>query len=60
MLRAGKAAAIHKRIHAEALSVLAELFLVAGDMCAWLYTGSQVSRVKGRTQHLGGRHGAAG
>lgn len=41
MLRAGKAAAIQKRIHGEALSVLAELFLVAGDMCAWLYTGSQ-------------------
>eukprot|EP00198_Chlamydomonas_reinhardtii_P010960 XP_001700297.1 predicted protein [Chlamydomonas reinhardtii] len=25
----------------QALSMLAELFLVNGDMCAWLYTGSQ-------------------
>jgi hypothetical protein len=28
-------------IHPEALSALAELFLVNGDMSAWLYTGSQ-------------------
>jgi hypothetical protein len=27
---------------AQALAALAELFLVNGDMCAWLYTGSQV------------------
>jgi len=31
-----------RRIHPEALSALAELFLVNGDMSAWLYTGSQV------------------
>ncbi|KAF5842707.1 SacI homology domain-containing protein [Dunaliella salina] len=30
-----------RRIHPEALSALAELFLVNGDMSAWLYTGSQ-------------------
>ncbi|GFR51195.1 hypothetical protein Agub_g13542 [Astrephomene gubernaculifera] len=41
LLRAGKVAPISRRIHPEALSVLAELFLVNGDMCAWLYTGSQ-------------------
>eukprot|EP00983_Pelagomonas_calceolata_P036327 1133533-Pelagomonas_calceolata.AAC.3 len=31
-----------RRIHPEALSALAELFLVNGDMSAWLYTGSQL------------------
>ncbi|GIL81031.1 hypothetical protein Vretimale_9264 [Volvox reticuliferus] len=41
MLRKGKVHTISRRIHPEALSVLAELFLVNGDMCAWLYTGSQ-------------------
>lgn len=42
MLRKGKVHTVSRRIHPEALSVLAELFLVNGDMCAWLYTGSQV------------------
>ncbi|EFJ45105.1 hypothetical protein VOLCADRAFT_94600 [Volvox carteri f. nagariensis] len=41
MLRKGKVHTISRRIHPEAMSVLAELFLVNGDMCAWLYTGSQ-------------------
>ncbi|GLC42427.1 hypothetical protein PLESTB_001097500 [Pleodorina starrii] len=41
MLRKGKVHTISRRVHPEALSVLAELFLVNGDMCAWLYTGSQ-------------------
>ncbi|KXZ46422.1 hypothetical protein GPECTOR_43g858 [Gonium pectorale] len=41
MLRTGKVASISRRVHPEALSMLAELFLVNGDMCAWLYTGSQ-------------------
>lgn len=31
-----------RRIHPEALTALAELFLVNGDMSAWMYTGSQV------------------
>lgn len=30
-----------KRVSPEALRVMAELFLVSGDLCAWLYTGSQ-------------------
>ncbi len=31
-----------RRISPSALSAMAELFLVNGDMSAWLYTGSQV------------------
>jgi hypothetical protein len=34
--------AFARRIHPDALSAAAELFLVNGDMSAWLYTGSQV------------------
>lgn len=41
MLRSS-AQAFARRIHPEALSAMAELFLVSGDMSAWLYTGSQV------------------
>lgn len=29
-----------RRINPAALSAIAELFLMNGDMCAWLYTGS--------------------
>jgi hypothetical protein len=36
--------AFARRISPEALSAAAELFLVNGDMSAWLYTGSQVYR----------------
>jgi hypothetical protein len=28
-----------RRINPSALSAMAELFLMNGDMCAWLYTG---------------------
>jgi hypothetical protein len=31
-----------RRINPDALSASAELFLVNGDLSAWLYTGSQV------------------
>ena len=31
-----------KRVNTEALSALAELFMINGDLSAWLYTGSQV------------------
>ncbi len=41
MLRSS-AKAFARRINPEALSAMAELFLVNGDMSAWLYTGSQV------------------
>ncbi len=44
MLRSS-AQAFARRIHPEALSAMAELFLVSGDMSAWLYTGSQVTGV---------------
>uniref|UniRef100_A0A7S0RVH0 Uncharacterized protein n=1 Tax=Chlamydomonas leiostraca TaxID=1034604 RepID=A0A7S0RVH0_9CHLO len=40
MFRA-KVRSFARRIHPEALTSLAELFLVNGDMSAWLYTGSQ-------------------
>lgn len=35
-----KVASFARRINNAALSALAELFLMNGDMCAWLYTGS--------------------
>jgi len=41
MLRSPGVKRFGKRISPEALSALAELFLVNGDMSAWLYTGSQ-------------------
>ena len=44
LLVTGKVKKFQRRVNPEALSVLAELFLTNGDMCAWLYTGSQVRR----------------
>ena len=40
MLAAAKVSNFAQRINPAALSAMAELFLMNGDMCAWLYTGS--------------------
>lgn len=42
-----------KRVHPDALGAIAELFLVAGDMTAWLYTGSQVRAEMTRVRRAG-------
>lgn len=44
LLDAGKVRLFGRRVSPEALYAMAELFLTNGDMCAWLYTGSQVSK----------------
>lgn len=38
--RCAKVKYFARRINPAALSAIAELFLMNGDMCAWLYTGS--------------------
>lgn len=43
LLDAAKVKLFGRRVSPEALYAMAELFLTNGDMCAWLYTGSQVS-----------------
>ena len=43
-----------RRIHPDALASSAELFLVNGDLSAWLYTGSQVRQALGRLHGLAG------
>ena len=40
MLTCAKVSYFARRVNPVALSAIAELFLMNGDMCAWLYTGS--------------------